>query len=40
MFCTSQNEIWNIIETALHTTDQKYETPFQTITEMQSRFTI
>ena len=38
IFCTSQNQILNIIETALHTQDQKYGTPFQTISEMQSPF--
>ena len=39
IFCTSQNQILNIIiETALHTQDQKYRTPLQTISEMQSPF--
>ena len=38
IFCTSQNQILNIIETALHTQDKKYGTPFQTISEMQSPF--
>ena len=38
IFCTSQNQILNIIETTLHTQDQKYGTPFQTISGMQSPF--
>ena len=38
IFYTSLNQILNIIGTALRTQDQKYGTPFQTISEMQSTF--